>query len=111
MSRHLTWTSREGQPVLVVAGYDRPLRELFLHVIHQAAEASPACSDEVFVYNSLSEPEKDWQDIRTIGDTLEQLNIRVPQSLLEQIYLDQCLNVGNRCMEHVTVDVGQARPR
>jgi len=32
MSRHHIRLMHQGQPVLVVAGYDRPLRELFLQV-------------------------------------------------------------------------------
>ncbi|MBS0316070.1 MAG: hypothetical protein JSR49_02980 [Proteobacteria bacterium] len=34
MSRHLLHLMHQGRKLTVVAGYDRPLRELYLHVIH-----------------------------------------------------------------------------
>ncbi len=48
MSRHLTRSRLGGQPVLVVAGYDRPLRELLFHVIREGTEASPRDAAEAF---------------------------------------------------------------
>jgi len=44
MSRHHIQLMHEGRAVLVVAGYDRPLRELFLQVFR----AGPACLDRIF---------------------------------------------------------------
>lgn len=41
MSRHITRSHHNGKPVLVVAGYDRPLRELFLNVILEASDSRP----------------------------------------------------------------------
>ena len=48
----------QGQPVLVVAGYDRPLHELFLQVF-LCQESGPAGDDDI-VYDSLHEPALDW---------------------------------------------------
>jgi len=107
MSRHITRCRHEGQPVIVVAGYDRPLRELFLHVIREAMGSAEAA--EVFIYDSLDEPQKDWTDINTVTDALARLGIAVPQSMIEQIYLDQCFNVGNRFVEHPAAEVGDQR--
>lgn len=109
MSRHITRSRHEGQAVLVVAGYDRPLRELFLHVIRVATEAAPRDAAEAFLYDSLDEPQKDWTDINTLAETLARLGIEVPQSLIEQIYLDQTFNVGNRYVEHPAVEAGDVR--
>lgn len=109
MSRHITRCHHEGQPVMVVAGYDRPLRELFLHVIREASGSAPTEAAEAFVYDSLEEPQKDWTDINTVTDTLTRLGIGVPQSMIEQIYLDQCFNVGNRFVEHPAAEAGDQR--
>lgn len=99
MSRHSTRTSFQGQHVLVVAGYDRPLRELFLHVIHEADGAGGDAAEQ-FLYDSLDEPQRDWTDINTLLEILHRLCIAVPDSMVTQIYLDQCLNVGNRVVHH-----------
>ncbi|MDI9688518.1 hypothetical protein [Burkholderia cenocepacia] len=109
MSRHITRSRHAGQSVLVVAGYDRPLCELFLHVIRIAAEAAPREATEAFIYDSLDEPQKDWTDINTLAETLAHLRIEVPPSMIEQIYLDQAFNVGNRFVEHPAVEVGDVR--
>lgn len=106
MSRHITRSRHDGQPSVVVAGYDRPLRELFLHVIREATGLAPTESGEAFVYDSLDEPQKNWTDINTVTHTLAHLGIRVPQSMIEQIYLDQCFNVGNRFVEHPAAEAG-----
>lgn len=100
MSRHLTRSCHGGLPVLVVAGYDRPLRELFLHVIQEGTDTAPRDAAEAFIYDSLDEPQKDWADINTLTETLARLDIKVPPSLIEQISLDQTFNVGNRYVEH-----------
>lgn len=98
MSRHCTRSSYAGQPVLVVAGYDRPLRELFLHVIH--AQGVDGDIAEQFVYDSLDEPQRDWTAIDTLVETLGRLGIAVPDSMVMEIHLDQLLNVGNRVVQH-----------
>lgn len=82
----------------MVAGYDRPLRELFLHVIHDNDAASRR--EETFVYDSLAGPELDWTDINTVAEQLAALDIEPPGSLIEGIFLDQCFNAGNRVVEH-----------
>lgn len=109
MSRHITRSRCQGQAVLVVAGYDRPLRKLFLHVIREGTDTAPRDATEAFIYDSLDEPQEDWTDINTLAKTLTRLGIEVPQSLIEQIYLDQAFNVGNRYVEHPAVEAGDVR--
>ncbi len=99
MSRHSIRASYQGLPVLVVAGYDRPLRELFLHVIHET-EGSRGGNAEQFLYDSLDEPHRDWTDMGTLVKTLGRLCIAVPDSMVREIQLDQCFNVGNRVVHH-----------
>ncbi|WP_298435008.1 hypothetical protein [Ottowia sp.] len=109
MSRHITRSRHDGKPVLVVAGYDRPLGELFLHIIREASDTASREAVETFVYDSLDEPQKDWTDINILADTLTGLGVQVPASLLEQIYLDQIFNVGNRFVEHPAAETGGDR--
>ena len=98
MSRHHIRLMHQGQPVLVVAGYDRPLRELFLQVF-LCQESGPAGDDDI-VYDSLHEPALDWTVIGTLTDKLTALGICVPEKLIEAVYLDQCFNTGNRVVRH-----------
>ncbi|EER62143.1 conserved hypothetical protein [Acidovorax delafieldii 2AN] len=98
MSRHILHLIHEGQAVTVVAGYDRPLRELFLHVVRDDGAADRQA--EVLLYDSLAEPGLDWTDINTVANQLAALGIEPPASLIESIFLDQCFNAGNRVVEH-----------
>lgn len=100
MSRHIARLQHEGQPAVVIAGYDRPLRSLFLYVVR--GDSDIPSPDNTLIYDSLLEPGADWTDINTIADKLAALGIEVPVSMIEQIYLDQCVNAGNRVVEHHT---------
>ena len=48
MSRHHIRLSHCGGAIVVVAGYDRPLRQLFLQVLRDA-EGRPMCEDDVLL--------------------------------------------------------------
>ena len=98
MSRHHIRLSHCGGAIVVVAGYDRPLRHLFLQVLRDEA-GRPTCEDNI-LYDSLHEPALDWAVIGTLSDKLVTLGIAVPDSLIEAVYLDQCFNAGNRVVRH-----------
>ena len=98
MSRHHIRLPHCGGAIVVVAGYDRPLRQLFLQVLRDA-EGRPTGEDDV-LYDSLHEPALDWSIIGTLTDKLATLGIAVPESLIEAVYLDQCFNAGNRVVRH-----------
>lgn len=83
---------------MVVAGYDRPLRQLFLQVLRDE-DGRHTCEDDI-LYDSLHEPALDWRLIGTLSDKLVTLGIAVPESLIEAVHLDQCLNAGNRVVRH-----------
>ncbi len=98
MSRHLLHLVHQGRKLTVVADYDRPLHELFLHVVRDN-DADPR-QEETFIYDSLGAPRLDWTDINTVADQLAALGIEPPASLIEGIFLDQCFNADNRVVEH-----------
>ncbi|MFZ2973896.1 MAG: hypothetical protein WA049_14775 [Ferribacterium limneticum] len=98
MSRHHIRLMHEGRAVLVVAGYDRPLGELFLQVF-RCRENLFAGEDEI-VYDSLHEPGLDWTNIDTLTEKLGNLEICVPNEMIEAVYLDQRFNAGNIVVGH-----------
>lgn len=98
MSQHSVRTRYCGQEVVVVAGYDRPLNDLFLQVLSH--EDALRVVEECVLYSSSHELLRDWTDINTVSDKLTELGIEVPDSLLEAVYLDQLLHVGNRMVRH-----------
>ena len=97
MSRHHVRLSHCGGAIVVVAGYDRPLRQLFLQVLRDE-DGRPTSEDDI-LYDSLHEPALDWGVISTLTDKLVTLGIAVPESLIEAVYLDQCFNTGNRVVD------------
>lgn len=97
MSRHFLHMDHGERKITVVAGYDRPLRSLFLHVVYADL---PPWEEEQFLYDSLDEPAADWTDINTVAERLDALGIAVPPSLVEGLFIDQCLNAGNLVVEH-----------
>lgn len=98
MSRHHVRLSHCGGAIVVVAGYDRPLRQLFLQVLRDE-DCRLTCEDDM-LYDSLHEPALDWGVISTLTDKLVMLDITVPESLIEAVYLDQRFNTGNRVVRH-----------
>lgn len=98
MSQHSVCTRYQGDEVVVVAGYDRPLNDLFLQVLGH--EDASQAMEECVLYSSLHEPQHDWTDINTVLDKLTELSIEVPDSLLEAVSLDQLRHVGNRMVRH-----------
>lgn len=98
MSQHSVCTHFGAREVVVVAGYDRPLNDLFLQVLGQADSCSPDAED--VLYSSLEEPQHDWTDINTVAAKLTELGIDVPPSMLECVYLDQLTHAGNRVVRH-----------
>ena len=97
MSRHHVQARCGQRDVLVVAGYDRPLRELFLQVLGSGRTDG---LDDDEIYASLNDPWRDWTNVATVTEQLERLGIEVPRSLMQAVRLDQVLDAGNRVVEH-----------
>jgi len=97
MSRHQVHAEFGGREVVVVAGYDRPLKELFLQVLSDDGDPQ---SEEAVLYSSLHEARRDWRDIDTLVQALADLGLIVPASMLDAVRCDQAMNVGNRMVVH-----------
>ena len=95
MSQHQFFSHSNGCAVRVIAGYDHPLDELFLHVF----DANSHDGDSV-VFASLYEPYADWRNPRTLVNKLEALNLVVPRSLLPAIVKDQRRRARNKIVQH-----------
>ena len=98
MSRHCAPARYGHREVTVVAGYDRPLNDLFLQVFSREEEG--AATEGCLLYSSMHESHRDWTDIDAVASKLAELGIEVPATLLEAVYLDQLLGVGNRIAWH-----------
>jgi hypothetical protein len=106
MSRHSFTTTLEGRPVIVVVGYDRPLRGFFCFVekCDADADADDECEDE-FVYSNLNDLKLAScyglsKSLDYFKGVLRDLGLQVPASMFEQSELDMRGNVGNRCVSH-----------
>ena len=98
MSRHHAQARCGARDVLVVAGYDRPLHEVFLQVL-TAHRSDPGAEEDV-LYTSVHEPWRDWTDVATVTGQLARLGVL--DSLLKAVRQDQRSEVGNRVVEHHT---------
>ncbi|RUP27340.1 MAG: hypothetical protein EKK45_14580 [Curvibacter sp.] len=106
MSRHLTRTTYKGVTVTLLAGFDRQLQAFFLCITKgvypngSTGQIAPCGCQVNLIYDSTLEPQLNWQDINTLLEKLLGLDIKIPQSLIDALYLDQCFNAGNRHMAH-----------
>lgn len=106
MSRHFIRTTYQGTAVTILAGFDRQLQEFFLSVTEGLHPPGPTCQMQHcgcqanIIYDSMLEPKLDWQDINTLLERLIGLELKIPQSLIDALFIDQCFNSGNRHMEH-----------
>ena len=101
MSQHSFNTILQGRPVVVVVGYDRPLRGFFCFV--EKCEADD--DGDEFVYSNLNDLKLAScyglsKSLDYFKCVLQELGLQVPASMFEQSELDMLGNVGNRCVSH-----------
>ena len=98
MSRHIynTQTDELGD-VQVVLGYDRPLDYVFCTI----------STKKGFLYSNMSDIEAltTQQDVGYYRDILAQHGITVPESMFEQVELDQFNREGNRVVDHTPAPI------
>lgn len=95
MSQHHCTTCLNGRPVRLVAGYDRPLDELFLHVF----DARPRAT-QWLIFASMHEPFADWHVAGTLVAKLHELDLHVPASFVPAILEDQRHRAANKIVVH-----------
>lgn len=105
MSQHSFNTTLEGRPVIVVVGYDRPLRGFFCFVEKCDADADTDEDEDEFVYSNLNDLKLAScyglsKSLDYFKGVLHGLGLQVPTSMFEQSELDMLGNVGNRCVSH-----------
>lgn len=107
MSQHFYPATYMGQPVIVMMGYDRPLRGFFM-VIESAGDSASAApvfnheeDDDYYVYSNLS----DFELLNCCGlpkttdhflKRLQEMDITAHPNVITAIKQDQVENVGNK---------------
>ncbi|MDZ7855761.1 hypothetical protein [Sphaerotilus sp.] len=97
MSRHHVQSEFDSHPVVVVAGYDRPTKEFFLQVLPDDGDTE---GEEVVLYSSLHEPQRDWRDPDTLHVVVAELRLSLPPGMLDAVSNDRASNTGNRIVVH-----------
>lgn len=100
-------TNAQGQPVRVLAGYDRRLDEYFLSVFaNEEDQFEPS-------YASISDPQlvgADLSDLNHILRQLDTLGLRIPREMVASLDMDRVLGEGNVFRDHTpTADLSDLR--
>jgi hypothetical protein len=90
---HFNATIADGRKVTVTMGYDRPLDYVFCTVMDKDGE---------IVYSNLHDDAVglNLQDVNYFRPILEELGLRVPESMFAEVSFDQEHSVGNRVVIH-----------
>lgn len=103
MSQHFCRTTMGKKPVEVLMGWDRPTQGFFMEIFDLSV--SPRRDD--VIYSHLSERNPNPKHLDRFIEKLKELEISVPQAMLEEIEEDQALNAGNKLRRH---DLQQPKP-
>tara|TARA_R110000751_G_scaffold133898_1_gene236271 strand:+ start:227 stop:550 length:324 start_codon:yes stop_codon:yes gene_type:complete len=97
MSQHLyTSQTAKGEPVQVLAGWDRPLGHFFL-VIERLSEQT--AEEEHFLYSNLDDPDGGFSQVESFAyfnEVLTTFGIAVPDAMIDAVEKDKAECVGNR---------------
>lgn len=99
MSQHYFSTTYQDRPITVLAGWDRPLSQHFMVIEHDDAD-DHARDEDAYLYSNLYDHQAWGQDWSYFQRKLDELGIKVPKSLVDQIHVDCAMNVGNRHCVH-----------
>jgi hypothetical protein len=94
MSQHIFESrDRNGVPITITMGYDRPLDYAFCTVMAE--------NDEI-LYSNLDDENAgtEQQDVEYFRPVLDQLGVSIPESMFRDVASDQRLRVGNRVLIH-----------
>lgn len=96
MSQHYFHTAHAGDRITVLLGWDRPLGHFFMVI--ERPDPQPGQDD--YLYLNLDEPDAFALDLDFFKARLDELGIQVPDSMFEQVRLDEQMRVGNRVVTH-----------
>ena len=108
MSQHVYRTTHDGQPISVLLGWDRPIGHYFMVIEWQgprftespwAIAMDDATDNDNLLYSNLDEPNPFELTLAYFKAKLDELGIRVPEPMFEQVEGDRLNRAGNR---HVT---------
>lgn len=97
MSQHSFHTAHRERPVQVLMGWDRPLSGYFLVVERLDTEDD----DERYLYSNLDEEISHPPSVEPFLKVLQELGIKVPPEMIEEVQADGMRNVGNKIVRHV----------
>lgn len=117
MSQHKFSLTREGKMISVLAGWDRPLQQVFLCVESELPmpgnfdEMEEAAKDAFWkaydkahciLFDNLLTP---LPHVDAIGEILRSLNIPYPLGFMAEIEMDRLVNAGNRVVDYGEIQV------
>lgn len=107
MSQHYFKTiDKDGSPIAILMGWDRPLNHLFLIVErtmpdgYVPSEAAAREMEDSILYSSMNEPEPFFLSLDDLRGRLSELGLEAPASVYEQIEIDRSTRAGNRIVYH-----------
>ena len=92
MSRHIFTTTYKKRPVKVIMGWDRPLQYFFMDISLLDARDE----ESSILYDNLREINAFPKDLGCYLDKLKELNIEVPEEMIEEVQNDMLVNAGNK---------------
>jgi len=104
MSQHRFTVKHADHSLFVMAGWDRPLQQLFL-LVEKEPIASEAAEKEAPTVVLFDNGLRGMKDVAAIGSQLASLGISVPEKLLEEVEKDR---LGDVSMRVVTYEVAGA---
>lgn len=117
MSQHKFRLVRDGKLISVLAGWDRPLQQVFCMIegellqpenLQEMGEAEQDAFWETyeeaheFLFNNLLTP---LPHVDAIGEALAKNGLPCPQGFLVQIEVDRLCNAGNRVVDYGLLEV------
>ena len=95
MSQHILNTQQADKDIAVMMGWDRPLQGYFMNVVESRT------NNDKYMYSSSDDPALTAcggfpETVEHFLNQLTQMNISIPEAMLDGVELDGVFNSGNR---------------
>ncbi len=94
MSQHSYSLKHNGEETNIMMGWDKPLQYFFM-IIEKESDI-----DEPF-WSNLNQLEPYQKNLNFYLKILNELNIKLPPQMIEEVMEDQINNIGNKTVGHV----------